>query len=169
MPNWATMTVTHNETRRHSMDVQAESVYNAAHIFVSSAKKSQQTAMLPGRVPLPNVATVFEVVYASKIHRVEGKKLQNWIVSQREVPQFDASRAAEWNLQCISAARFWASRCASGQRGRSRPAKAANGRPRYIRRNEHGAIQRRIGPSEADDHCALAAASGKESLSEPVP
>ena len=83
MPKWATVTVTDDEGRRHSMDVQAESVYDAAHIFVSSAK-SQQAAMLPGRVPLPTVATIFEVVCAGKIYRVEGKKLQKWIVSRRE-------------------------------------------------------------------------------------
>lgn len=65
------------------MDVQAESVYDAAHIFVSSAK-SQQAAMLPGRVPPPTLATVFEVVCDGKIYRVEGTKLQKWIVKRRE-------------------------------------------------------------------------------------
>lgn len=65
------------------MDVQAESVYDAAHMFVSSAK-SQQAAMLPGRVPPPTLATVFEVVCDGKIYRVEGTKLQKWIVKRRD-------------------------------------------------------------------------------------
>src|SRR5690349_4672508 len=36
------MTVIDDEGRRHSMDVQAESVYDAAHVFVSSAKSQQE-------------------------------------------------------------------------------------------------------------------------------
>src|SRR3954464_15882787 len=83
MPKWATVTVTDDEGRRHSMDVQAESVYDAAHISDSSAK-SQQAAMLPGRVPPPTWATIFEVVCDGKIDRVEGTKLQKWIVKRRE-------------------------------------------------------------------------------------
>ena len=83
MAKWATVTVTDDEGRRHSMDVQAESVYDAAHTFVSSAK-SQEAAMLPGRVPRPTLATVFEVVCDRKIYRVEGTKLQKWIVRRRE-------------------------------------------------------------------------------------
>ncbi len=65
------------------MDVQAESVYDAAHIYVSSAK-SQQAAMLPGRVPPPSSTTVFEVVCDGKVYRVEGKKFQKWILKRRE-------------------------------------------------------------------------------------
>ncbi len=83
MPKWATVTVTDDEGRRHSMDVQAESVYDAAHIYVSSAK-SQQAAMPPGKVPPPSSTTVFEVVCDGKVYRVEGMKLQKWILKRRE-------------------------------------------------------------------------------------
>lgn len=83
MPKWATVTVMDGEGRRHSRDVQAESVYDAAHIFVSSSK-NQQGAMPLGGVPPPTLATVFEGVCDGKIYRVEGTNLQKWIVKRRE-------------------------------------------------------------------------------------
>jgi hypothetical protein len=45
---WCTVTVTDAEGRRHSMDLKAESSYDAAHLYVTTAK-SQETAMMPSR------------------------------------------------------------------------------------------------------------------------
>src|SRR5689334_16030745 len=80
---WATVTVVDPDGRRHSMDVQADSLYDAAHIFVTSAK-SQQAAMMPDRPPVPTLATVFEIVCDGKLYRVHGASLQRWIVERRQ-------------------------------------------------------------------------------------
>jgi len=76
---WCTVTVTDNEGRRHSVDVQATSSYDAAHLYVVNAK-GQPAAQLP----LPTLATVFEVVTNGKVYRVEGKALQRWILARRQ-------------------------------------------------------------------------------------
>ena len=54
------VTVTDAEGARHSIDVRAESTFDAAHLYVATAR-SQQAAMLPSRIPVPTVAIVFEV------------------------------------------------------------------------------------------------------------
>ena len=68
-----------SEGQRHSLDIQAESTYDAAHIYVSTAK-SQAAAMLANRVPVPTLASVFEVVADGKVYTVKGAALQRWIV-----------------------------------------------------------------------------------------
>lgn len=79
MPDrWCTVTVTDAEGRRHSVDVQAASTYDAAHIYVTHARE-QPSAGIP---PL-TLATVFEVVINGKVHVVEGRALQRWIVRER--------------------------------------------------------------------------------------
>jgi hypothetical protein len=52
---WCTVTVTDQDGRRHSVDVQ----------------------------PKPTLETVFEVVAAGKVYRVTGTALQPWIVEKR--------------------------------------------------------------------------------------
>ena len=79
----ATVTVVDADGRRHSIDVQADSLYDAAHMYVCTAK-SQQSAMLPGAPPIPTLATVFEVVCDGKVYRVEGAALQRWIMKRRD-------------------------------------------------------------------------------------
>jgi hypothetical protein len=54
---WCTVTVTDAEGRRHSVDVQATSSFDAAHLFVVEAKKERAIGL-----PNPTLATVFEVV-----------------------------------------------------------------------------------------------------------
>src|SRR4051812_23098249 len=82
---WVTVTVVEPDGKRYSMDVQAESTYDAAHLYVTTAK-SQQAAMLPGRAPVPTLATVFEVSCDGKVYQVKGAALQKWIVGrQREI------------------------------------------------------------------------------------
>jgi hypothetical protein len=83
MARWCTVTVTDAEGVRHSIDVRAESTFDAAHLYVVTAK-SKQAAMLPSRIPVPTVATVFEVVADGKIFRVHGAALRRWIAKRRE-------------------------------------------------------------------------------------
>ena len=61
--------------------MRAESTFDAAHLYVVTAK-SKQAAMLPSRMPVPTVATVFEV--DGKIFRVHGAALRRWIAKRRE-------------------------------------------------------------------------------------
>ena len=75
---WCTVTVTDPDGRRHSVDVQATSTFDAAHLFVVEAKKERAVGL-----PKPTLATVFEVVTAGKIYHVTGAALQRWIVEKR--------------------------------------------------------------------------------------
>lgn len=75
---WCTVTVTDAEGRRHSVDVQATSTFDAAHLFVVEAKKERAVGL-----PKPTLTTVFEVVVAGKIYHVRGAALQRWIVDKR--------------------------------------------------------------------------------------
>ena len=76
---WCTVTVTDPDGRRHSLDVLADSTYDAAHLFVVEAKKERVVGM-----PKPTLATVFEVVVSGKVYRVAGAGLQRWIVERRQ-------------------------------------------------------------------------------------
>jgi hypothetical protein len=75
---WCTVTVTDAEGRRHSVDVQASSTFDAAHLYVVEAKKERAVGL-----PRPTLATVFEVVTGGKVYRVTGAALQRWIVEKR--------------------------------------------------------------------------------------
>ena len=83
MARWCTVTVTDAKGARHSIDVLAESTYDAAHLYVTTAK-IQQAAMLLSRIPVPTVATTFEVVADGKIFLVQGAALQRWIAKRRQ-------------------------------------------------------------------------------------
>src|SRR5262245_17502362 len=75
---WCTVTVTDQDGRRHSVDVQATSTFDAAHLFVVEAKKERAVLLQK-----PTLATVFEVVAAGQVYRVTGTALQTWIVEKR--------------------------------------------------------------------------------------
>ena len=75
---WCTVTVTDAEGRRHSVDVQATSTFDAAHLYVVEAKKERAAGL-----PKPTLATVFEVAAAGKVYRVARAALQRWIVENR--------------------------------------------------------------------------------------
>jgi hypothetical protein len=74
---WCTVTVTDAEGRRHSLDVLASSTYDAAHLYVTHAKE-QRT------LPVPTLASVFEVVKGGKVYTVAGAALQRWIEQRRQ-------------------------------------------------------------------------------------
>ena len=77
--HWCTVTVTDEAGRRHSLDVIASSTYDAAHLYVTHAKAQPQAGL-----PLPTLATVFEVVNGGKVYNVERAALQRWIVQRRQ-------------------------------------------------------------------------------------
>ena len=74
--NWATVTVTDGAGKRYSLDVEAESTYDAAHLFLTKAKEH----VIREPLPIPSLETVFEVTVNGKVHRVPGAKLQRWIM-----------------------------------------------------------------------------------------
>ena len=63
---------------RSTVDVQATSTFDAAHLFVVQAEKERAVGL-----PKPTLATIFEVVAAGKIYHVTGAALQRWIVEKR--------------------------------------------------------------------------------------
>jgi hypothetical protein len=83
VPKWATVTVIEPDGRRYSINVQADSSYDAAHQFVVKAK-TQRVGVSTIDLPIPTMATLFEVVTESRVYRVEGTALQKWIVKRRQ-------------------------------------------------------------------------------------
>jgi len=81
MSRWCTVTVSDPDGRRHSLDILAESTYDAAHLFVVEARQKRAVEL-----PKPTLATVFEVVAESRVYRVRGEALQRWIVERRKDP-----------------------------------------------------------------------------------
>lgn len=79
---WCTVTTCDADGRRYSLDLQANSKYDAAHLYLDLI-----VAEGSGRIPIPTLATTFEVVAQGKIHYVKGADLQQWIQLRR----------AEWN------------------------------------------------------------------------
>jgi hypothetical protein len=76
---WCTVTITDANGRRHSLDLFADSTYDAAHLYVVEAKKERAVGL-----PRPTLATVFEVVVNGQAYRVAGVALQRWIVERRQ-------------------------------------------------------------------------------------
>jgi hypothetical protein len=83
MARWCTLTVTDAGGVRHSIDVRAESTFDAARLYVARAK-SRQAMTLPSRIPVPTVATVFEVSAEGNVFRVHGATLRRWIAKRRD-------------------------------------------------------------------------------------
>jgi hypothetical protein len=79
---WCTVTVTDGEGKRYSLDVQADSTYDAAHLYLTHVKSQPACGL-----PIPMTATAFEVIADGKIHHVLGVRLQAWIERRRQ----------EWN------------------------------------------------------------------------
>ena len=75
MSRWCTVTVVDPDGRRHSLDVLADSTYDAAHLFVVEAKKERAVGL-----PKPTLA----IVAAGKVYHVAGAALQTWIVERRQ-------------------------------------------------------------------------------------
>jgi hypothetical protein len=78
---WSTVTVTATG-RRHSLDLPADSTYDAAHLYFCRAKES-----MGEEFPNLTAATIFAVVNGGRVYQFEGRALQRWIVKRR----------SEWN------------------------------------------------------------------------
>ena len=74
---WCTVTVADAGGRRHSLDVLADSSFDAAHLYLTAAKANRESCL-----PVPTNETVFEVVAEGKVHCVRGTKLRDWAVAQ---------------------------------------------------------------------------------------
>jgi hypothetical protein len=72
------VTVADANGRRHSLDVLADSSFDAAHLYLTAAKANRESCL-----PVPTNETVFEVVAEGKVHRVRGTKLRDWIMKRR--------------------------------------------------------------------------------------
>jgi hypothetical protein len=68
---WATVTVTDSSGKRYSLDVEAESTFDAAHLFLTKAKEH----VIREPLPIPSLETVFEVTVNGRVHKVPGSKL----------------------------------------------------------------------------------------------
>src|ERR1051326_6939034 len=78
MGKWCTVTVTDGEGKRYSLDVNADSSYDAAHLYLTHVRTN------PGcGFPIPSTSTQFEVVTDGRIHRVPGARLKKWIENRR--------------------------------------------------------------------------------------
>jgi len=79
MAKWCTVTVIDETGRRHSVDILADSTFDAAHLFVVETKKDRAAGL-----PKPTLSTIFEIVADARIYRVKGTALQKWIVERRK-------------------------------------------------------------------------------------
>ena len=78
MGKWCTVTVTDIEGRRYSLDVNAESSYDAAHLYLTHVRTN------PGcGFPIPTTSTLFEVSTEGRILHVPGARLRKWIENRR--------------------------------------------------------------------------------------
>jgi hypothetical protein len=72
------VTVVDPDDRRHSLDVLADSSYDAAHLFLTHAKANRRSGL-----PIPTLETVFEVTAKGHVYRLTGAKLRDWILKER--------------------------------------------------------------------------------------
>ena len=67
MSKWCTVTIADGEGKRYSLDVKADSSYDAAHLFVTHVRNNPTCG-----IPIPTTSTQFEVVADGRIHSVPG-------------------------------------------------------------------------------------------------
>jgi hypothetical protein len=76
---WCTVTVTDGEGKRYSLDVSATSSYDAAHLCLTHVRENPSCGL-----PIPTIATLFEVVHGGRIMIVPGARLKKWIENRRD-------------------------------------------------------------------------------------
>jgi hypothetical protein len=79
MGKWCTVTVTDGEGKRYSLDVNADSSYDAAHLYLTHVRGNPSCGF-----PIPTTSTLFEVVTGGRIHSVPGARLKKWIENRRQ-------------------------------------------------------------------------------------
>jgi hypothetical protein len=78
MGKWCTVTVTDGDGKRYSLDVNADSSYDAAHLYLTHVRAN------PGcGFPIPTTSTLFEVVTGGRVLRVPGQRLRKWIETRQ--------------------------------------------------------------------------------------
>src|SRR5260370_40093551 len=65
MGKWCTVTVTDGEGKRYSLDVNADSSYDAAHLYLTHVRNNPSCGF-----PIPTTLTLFEVVTGGRSHSV---------------------------------------------------------------------------------------------------
>jgi hypothetical protein len=78
MGKWCTVTVMDGEGKRYSLDVSADSSYDAAHLYLTHVRGNPSSGF-----PIPTTSTLFEVVTDGRIHHVQGARLKKWIENRR--------------------------------------------------------------------------------------
>jgi hypothetical protein len=78
MGKWCTVTVTDGDGKRYSVDVNADSSYDAAHLCLTHVRGNPSCGF-----PIPTTSTLFEVVTGGRIHHVHGARLKKWIENRR--------------------------------------------------------------------------------------
>jgi hypothetical protein len=73
------VTVTDGEGKRYSLDVNANSSYDAAHLYLTHVRGNPSCGF-----PIPTTSTLFEVVTTGRIHHVQGARLKRWIENRRQ-------------------------------------------------------------------------------------
>ena len=63
---------------RYSLDVDADSSYDAAHLFVTHIRNNPTCGF-----PVPTASTQFDVVTEGRIYSVPGARLKKWIEKRR--------------------------------------------------------------------------------------
>jgi hypothetical protein len=76
---WCTVTTLDGDGKRYSLDVLAESSFDAAHLYLTHVKSNTACGF-----PIPTTSTVFEVVAAGSVLHVSGARLKKWIEYRRE-------------------------------------------------------------------------------------
>ena len=79
MGKWCTVTVTDGDGKRYSVDVNADSSYDAAHLYLTHVRGNPSCGL-----PIPTTSTLFEVVTGGRIHSVPGTRLKKWIENRRQ-------------------------------------------------------------------------------------
>jgi hypothetical protein len=78
MGKWCTVTVMDGGGQLHSLDVNADSSYDAAHLYLTHVRGN------PGcGLPIPTTSTQFGVITEGRIHNVQGARLKKWIENRR--------------------------------------------------------------------------------------
>jgi hypothetical protein len=79
MGRWCSVCLIDSEGLRHSLDVQAESTFDAAHRYVTFVRDNPTCGL-----PIPTTKSNFEVAVQGKFYRVHGAALQKWILKRRQ-------------------------------------------------------------------------------------
>jgi hypothetical protein len=79
MGRWCSVCLIDSEGRRYSLDVQADSTFDAAHLYATHVQNNPACGL-----PIATIDSNFEVAIQGKFYRVHGKDLQKWIEQRRK-------------------------------------------------------------------------------------